>query len=440
MDKNNCPPCRKNSVGGQAVIEGVMMKNGNKVALAMRKEDGSIEIANSEFHPLKEKHKWLNIPILRGVIGFVESMMLSFKTLGKSTDMLGLDELEEKEKQEKLAKKAKKKAEKEARKNGTAVKEENTDDVSIKSEESVEKSDVTADLSSDVENTEKTDEVSINSKKTDANEEENKEEKKKSSGSTVAIMAISLVLGLVLAVFLFVALPTLVTSWLDVAYRNIFDTAYGINHYVKAAIEGVIKVSIFIAYLALVSLMKDIKRTFAYHGAEHKSIACYEKGLELTPENARKCTRFHPRCGTSFLFVMLFIGIIAGMFIPDGPWRIPLKILTLPVVMGVGYEFIMLAGKHQNWFTKMLSAPGLWMQRLTTKEPDDYQLAVAICAIKATMPEEFPDFDPSEYKITREQNKGHIMYEEKKDAEEIQNEADKETTENSENTDNVSEN
>ena len=159
--------------------------------------------------------------------------------------------------------------------------------------------------------------------------------------------------------------------------------------------------------------MKDIKRTFAYHGAEHKSIACYEKGLELTPENARKCSRFHPRCGTSFLFVMLLIGIIVGMFIPEFEnmsWlRSLIKLATLPIIMGVGYEFIMLAGKHDNWLTRALSAPGLWMQRLTTKEPDDYQLAVAICAIKATMPEEFPDFDPSEYKITREENKGHIM-------------------------------
>ena len=227
-------------------------------------------------------------------------------------------------------------------------------------------------------------------------------------------MAVSLILGLALALFLFSFLPTFVTN----AVADIFDLdTTGGWQYLMAGIEGVIKVLIFIAYLVIVSLMKDIRRTFQYHGAEHKSIACYEAGLELTPENAKKCTRFHPRCGTSFMFVMILLGIVAGMFIPqwgDMVWlRVLIKIAILPLIMGVGYEFIMLAGKHENWLTKALSAPGLWMQRITTKEPDEYQLAIAICAIKASMPEEFPDFDPSEYHITREQNKGHICYDEK---------------------------
>ena len=140
--------------------------------------------------------------------------------------------------------------------------------------------------------------------------------------------------------------------------------------------------------------------------------------MELTPENARKCSRFHPRCGTSFLFVMIIISIVVGIFIPEFEgmsWlRSVCKVACLPLIMGIGYEFIMLAGKHNNWLTRALSAPGLWMQRLTTKEPDDKQLAIAICAIKATMPEEFPNFDPSEYAISREENKDHIMYEESK--------------------------
>ena len=389
MSEKKCAPCRPNSVGGQAVIEGVMMKNGTRVALAIRKEDGSVEVKNSEFHPLKEKHKWINIPILRGIIGFVESMILSFRTLGDSTEMLGIDELEEKEKAEKAEKKAKRKLEKQAKKQGVTVEElqKSTED-------------------NDTENIEKSEEVSKKAEKKD-----------NGSASTGFIMAISLVLGLVLAIALFMFLPTYATdgiNYLVTKYTNLD----GINHYVQASIEGVIRILIFIIYIASVSLMKDIKRTFSYHGAEHKSIACYESGMELTPENARKCSRFHPRCGTSFLFVMIIISIVVGIFIPEFEgmsWlRSVCKVACLPLIMGIGYEFIMLAGKHNNWLTRALSAPGLWMQRLTTKEPDDKQLAIAICAIKATMPEEFPNFDPSEYAISREENKDHIMYEESK--------------------------
>lgn len=382
MSDKKCTPCRPNSVGGQAVIEGVMMKNGTRVALAVRKADGSVEIKNSEFHPVKEKHRWVNIPILRGIVGFIESMILSVKTLGDSTEMLGIDELEEKEKQEKAEKKAKKKLEKEAKKQGVSVEEL----------------------------AKKTEEVSEKAEKT----EEKAEKKDKESASTGFIMVISLILGFALAIALFMFLPTYATDGIN--YLVTKYTEYeGINHYLQAAIEGFIKILIFIVYIASVSMMKDIKRTFSYHGAEHKSIACYESGMELTPENARKCTRFHPRCGTSFLFVMLLLSIIIGIFIPEFEgmsWlRSVIKLATLPLIMGIGYEFIMLAGKHNNWFTRALSAPGLWMQRLTTKEPDDYQLAIAICAIKSTMPEEFPDFDVSEYTISHEENKGHIMYE-----------------------------
>lgn len=329
---NSCPV---NSVGGQAVIEGVMMKNGTKVSLAVRKDDGTIEIKNSEFHPVKEKHKILGLPLIRGIVGFFESMILSFKTLSQATDMLGLEDEDEKKK---------------------------------------------------------------------------KGEKKDSGAGSVMLMAVSLVLGIALALVLFSFLPT----WIGKLLTDTFSLDKEAWYYfpVLASIEGVLKVIIFIAYLAGVSIMKDIRRTFQYHGAEHKSIACLEKGLELTPENARKCTRFHPRCGTSFMFVMVLISIIIGIFIQiEETWiRSLVKIAILPLIMGVGYEFIMFAGKHQNWFTRALSAPGLWMQRITTKEPDDYQLAVAICAIKSTMPERFPDFDPSAYTITKEQNKGHIAY------------------------------
>ncbi len=383
MSNNQERSCRLNRVGGQAVIEGVMMKNGQEVALAVRKEDGTIEIDKSKFIALKTKHKWLNIPILRGIVGFFESMVLSFKTLGKSTDMLGLDEEDEKIKAEKQAKKEARRKEKLAKK-GIEI-EENPQDV--------------------------------------AENEEKKEEKKGSGATTVFMMIISLILGLGLALFLFSALPTMVTELLCKLFGISKD---GNMRFLLSGVEGIIKILIFIVYLASVTLMKDIRRTFQYHGAEHKSIACFESGMELTPENARKCTRFHPRCGTSFMFVMILLGVIVGMFIPQWGWvRIVIKIALMPVIMGVGYEFIMFAGKHENWFTRALSAPGLWMQRITTKEPDDYQLAIAICAIKASMPEEFPDFDPSEYFITREENKGHLcIFEDKKskkEAEESEN-------------------
>ena len=383
MDNKQDLCCRKNRVGGQAVIEGVMMKKGEEVALAVRKDDGTIVIDKSKFVALKTKHKWINIPILRGIVGFVESMILSFKTLGKATDMLGLEEEDARIKAEK---KAKKEAKKNAKSQGAAT------------EDKVE-----------VENA-----PSVTQGVTPPSADGGKEEKKSGGATTVFIMVISLILGLGLALFLFSYLPSMVTN-LMVDGLDLDPT--GGWQYGLAAIEGAIKVLVFIGYLVLVSLMKDIRRTFQYHGAEHKSIACFESGMDLTPENAKKCTRYHPRCGTSFMFVMILLGIIAGMFIPqwgEMVWlRVVIKISILPLIMGIGYEFIMLAGKHENWLTKALSAPGLWMQRITTREPDDYQLAIAICAIKASMPEEFPDFDPSEYFITREQNKGHICYDQK---------------------------
>ena len=156
--------------------------------------------------------------------------------------------------------------------------------------------------------------------------------------------------------------------------------------------------------------MKDIRRTFEYHVAEHKAIACFESGHELNVKNARKCSRFHPRCGTSFMFVMLILSILVSAFIPleAGFARTVVKILVLPVVMGIGYEYIMYAGKNENTITKILSAPGLWMQRITTREPSDDQLQIAICAIKAAVPEIYPRFDASDCAISIEKNRDHI--------------------------------
>ena len=312
MDKKCELSCRRNKVGGQAVIEGVMMKKGEEVCLAMRKEDGSVEIDKSKFVSVRTKHKWLNIPLLRGVIGFIESMILSFKTINKSTAVLELDE-----------------------------------------------------------------------------DSSKKDGEKKSGGALNAfIMVISVLLGVALAIGLFMWLPGMLTKGIEYFTGEL-------NRYLKAAIEGVVKIIIFIVYMLVVSLMKDIKRVFQYHGAEHKSIACYEAGMELTPENAKKCTRFHPRCGTSFMFVMLIIGIFTGMLIPvwdNTLLRAAIKLAILPVVVGIGYEFIMLAGKHDNIVTRIISAPGMWVQRITTKEPTLEMLEIAITSIKCALRDDFPEF------------------------------------------------
>lgn len=310
---NNCKdkdPARLNKVGGQAVLEGVMMKAGHRTVTTCRKEDGSLVVTDSEFHSIRKKHKFLNIPILRGVVNMVEMLILSYKTLGASADALDIDE---------------------GKKDG------------------------------------------------------------KESSTVTVIMILSMILGIALALGLFVVLPGLVSDF--VAFL-----AGGINPTVKALIEGASKVVIFLAYLFLVGLVPDIKRTFMYHGAEHKSIACFESGAELTPANAKNYTRFHPRCGTSFMFVMILLGIVVGIVVNNvfselGRVYLSLiRILILPLVIGIGYEFIMFAGKHDNPFTRALSAPGLWVQKLTTKEPTEDMLEVAIISIKCALRDEFPEF------------------------------------------------
>ena len=316
--------CRRNKVGGQAVLEGVMMKSGERVCIAVRKPDGSIEKQTDSFVSVRKKHKFLNIPILRGAINFIEMMKLSFATLSKSGEMLGTEE------------------------------------------------------------------------------EETRFEKwlRKKFGKSimVVIMPISIILALALSVGLFFLLPTYATKGIEYLIGSPLDG------WLKSIIEGVMKIIIFICYLLLVSLMPDIKRTFMYHGSEHKSIFCYEHGLPLTVENVRTQRRFHPRCGTSFMFVMILIGVLIGILIP-WDWanvdskilssliRTGIKLLLLPLTCGIGYEFLMYAGKHDNALVKIFSAPGLWMQRITTKEPDDSMIEVAIAALKGAMPEEFPEED-----------------------------------------------
>ncbi len=326
MKKRSSPEmsCRMNKVGGQAVLEGIMMKAGTKCATAVRTPDGAVAVDSHEFISVRKKHKFLNMPILRGIINFVETLRLSFQTLTLSAELGGLDLEEDETKFEKW----------------------------LKNKCGVRFFDI--------------------------------------------LMVIAAILGIGLSIFLFMYLPALCADGLD----YLIPGALGAW---RAVIEGVIKIVIFISYIVLVSLNSDIRRTFEYHGAEHKTIACFEAGVELTPENARRYSRFHPRCGTSFMFVMILLGIFAGLFVrlalPDLPnyLYVVIRLLILPLVVGLGYEFIMLAGKHDVLLTRILSAPGLWMQRLTTKEPNESQLEVAIIATKCALREEFPDFDPTPY-------------------------------------------
>jgi len=314
--------CRLGSVGGQAVLEGVMMKSRSRVSLAVRNIDGKIVVKNSSFTSIAQKYKIFKIPVLRGIINFFEMMKLNFATLTASAEMLGLTEEEEETKFEKWL--------------------------------------------------------------------------REKCGKSLfdIIMAISMVLGLALGFGIFFFLPIFITKTVD--------TAVGGMGWIKNLVEGLIKIAIFILYLWLVSFMKDIRRTFEYHGAEHKSIFCYESGEELTPENVKKHKRFHPRCGTSFMFVMLFLSILI-FSLPFVTWdnmflRMVTKILLLPLIVGIGYEFIRFAGRHDNIVIRILSAPGLWVQRITTREPDLEQIEVAITALKCALPEEFPDFVAEEYK------------------------------------------
>lgn len=306
----------KTSVGGQALIEGIMMQGPKGIATAVRKPDGEIDTAHHEFHHIREKVKFLGWPLIRGAVAFFESMILGYKTLMYSAEVSGMEEIEE--------------------------------------------------------------------------EEMSKFEKwltdKLGDKLMSVITGIASVLGIALAFVIFFYLPVLFFNLLNTHFDGALTAAQG-------TIEGVMKIIIFVVYIALVSQMKDIKRTFMYHGAEHKTIACYEAGDELTVENVRKHCRFHPRCGTSFIFVMLifsivFYSILAKVFpviATQRLWWMLLKLVFLPFIMGLGYEFIRYAGRHDNLLVKILSAPGLWMQRLTTREPDDEMMEVGIEALKAVI-------------------------------------------------------
>lgn len=298
------------SVGGQALIEGIMMRGPSALSVAVRTPTGEIDI---DTKPVKQ-HSWAKLPVLRGIFAFMDSLITGYQCLMRSAEISMTEEEREEEK--------------------TAF--------------------------------------------------ERWTEKHLGDKATNLMMYFSAILGGVLAIVLFMVLPTVITGFIA---RFVELGAF------KAVVEGVTKILLFVIYLYAVSRMETIHRVFQYHGAEHKTIATYEAQEALTVENVRRNSRFHPRCGTSFLIFVLLISILIFSFVPwtSTMGRVGLKLLCLPLVMGLSYELIKFAGRHNNAFTRAVSAPGLWLQRLTTAEPADDMIEVAIAAVKEVLPHEGED-------------------------------------------------
>lgn len=282
-------------IGGQAVLEGIMMRNGNKYAIAVRKTDGEIALEERELIPWAKKHPWMGVPFIRGTFNFVESLKIGISTLMFSAQFF---------------------------------------------------------------------------------EEEEEPKKEKSKKSEDLAMAGTLLVSLVFAIGLFSLLPVFIASLF-----NFSEDQY----LLRALLEGVLRIAIFVGYVWAVSFSKDIKRTYMYHGSEHKCINCIEQGLDLTVENVMKSSKEHKRCGTSFMLIVMVISIFVFMFIHvDNIFlRMLSRILLIPVVAGLSYEFLRYAGTHDNKLINALSRPGMWLQGLTTKEPEEDMVEVAITAVEA---------------------------------------------------------
>lgn len=293
---------KSSNIGGQAVLEGIMMKNGSKYAVAVRKPDGEIEIDVNEYKSAVKWEKLTKIPFVRGTFNFIDSMVLGMKTLTYSASFIEDEEAE----------------------------------VVVLSEEEARKQKKKEDL----------------------------------------LMSVVMVLSFVFAMALFMVVPYLVST----LFKKLAT-----SRLLLTTIEAFIRITIFIGYILLISRMEDIQRTFMYHGAEHKCINCIEHGLELTVENVRKSSKQHKRCGTSFLFFVVLVSIIVCFFITvESPiLRVLIRIALLPVIAGISYELIKLAGSSENPVIRILSAPGLAMQNLTTKEPTDDMIEVAIQAVES---------------------------------------------------------
>lgn len=317
MSNNSCEnQCKfKSKIGGQALIEGVMMRGVDTSAMAVRLPNGEIDVETWSANNGKNAPWYKKVPFIRGVFNFASSLIEGYKCLSKSADKAMLDDEEPETKFEMW---------------------------------------LTEKLGDKI---------------------------------TGVVTGVALVLGVVLALVLFMWVPSVISGLLG--------KVLPMGNFAKTLVEGIIKIIVFIVYLALTSLMKDMRRTYEYHGAEHKTIACYEAGLELNVENVKKMTRFHPRCGTSFIFIVLFISIIVFSLL-HLPWdntllRVVCKLALLPFVVGIAYELIRLAGRYDNLFTKIISYPGLKLQKLTTREPDDSQIEVALASFMPCIPEDKED-------------------------------------------------
>lgn len=308
---------RYSGIGGQAVMEGVMMKNQEKYAVAVRKTDQEIVVETSTYEGLIKNKKIRNMPILRGVFSFIESLVLGMKTLTFSASFF-----EEEEDEKSGSRKAEKRA---------------------------------------------------GAKKPAPTEEEQKKKEKRQEN---ALMGGTVAISIVLAVAIFMVLPY---------YISVFFQRFITSQTLLALLEGVIRLTIFIGYVAAISLMPDIKRVYMYHGAEHKCINCIEQGMDLTVENVRKSSRLHKRCGTSFLLIVMLISIVFFLFIrvDNRILQLLLRLVLIPVIAGVSYEFIRLAGRSDHMLVNLFSKPGLLLQRITTREPDDSMIEVGIASVEA---------------------------------------------------------
>jgi uncharacterized protein YqhQ len=307
-------------VGGQAVMEGIMMRNQDRYAVAVRKPDKEISVEVFDYKGPTKNNKLREIPVLRGVLNFVDSLYLGMTTLMYSSSFFEEEEEKEQEKE--------------------------------------------------------TQEETIEEEILETKIKETKEKKKEDKKKETAMMGGTVALSIILAIGIFFVVPYFISSF----FQRFIETQW-----IIVLLEGMIRLAIFIGYVSLVSLVPDIKRTYMYHGAEHKCINCIEHGLELTLENVRKSSKQHKRCGTSFLLIVMLISVVFFMFIrvDSAILKLLLRLLLIPVIAGVSYEFIRLAGKYDNWFINLLSVPGLWMQNITTKEPDDDMIEVGIASVEA---------------------------------------------------------
>ena len=360
---------KRTSIGGQALMEGIMMRNGNQYAMTVRKPDQSIETKVEKTKSIGDDYPILKAPFIRGVVNFVESLVVGMKSLNYSASFFEEEEEETEEKIEKTKKietteKKEKIEEKETIKKIETTEKKNGN----QGKEDAEKEDLETLKSEQESNSESEKKTSEGSKKiTDEEKEKAKEN---------AFMFATIAISLVISISLFMIAPYLIAS----IFESMIDSAL-----VMSLLEGLIKIGIFLGYIVLISNIKDIKRTYMYHGAEHKTINCLEAGEELTVENVKKHSRIHKRCGTSFLIFVILISILLFMFIrvETVALRIIVRLLLVPVIAGISYELIRLAGRSNSKIIGFLSKPGMAMQKFTTKEPDDDMIEVAIASVEA---------------------------------------------------------